>query len=271
MMKFFEYRIADRRMLRLLQKWLSAGVLHDGKWTASEEGTPQGATVSPLAANVYLHYVLDLWVQQWRSRNAHGDVIVVRFADDFLVGFERKVDAERFLGELRERLSKFSLELHADKTRLVEFGRFAASNRSERNLGKPETFAFLGFTHICGKTRTGRFMLRRHTIRKRLTAKLHEVKAQLQRRRHDPIPEQGRWLGSVVRGHTAYYAVPGNVDAVRSFRSLVIRHWQRELRQRSQKHRMTWQRMSRLANRWLPPACTMHSFPEERFSRQHPR
>ena len=265
MMKFFEHRVADRRMLRLLQKWLSAGVLQDGKWTASEEGTPQGATVSPLAANVYLHYVLDLWVQQWRSRRAHGDVIVVRFADDFLVGFESKVDAERFLVELRERLAKFSLELHADKTRLVEFGRFAASNRTERKLGKPETFAFLGFTHICGKTRTGRFMVRRHTIRKRMTAKLHEVKAELQRRRHDPIPEQGRWLGSVVRGHTAYYAVPGNSNAVRSFRSLVIRHWQRELRQRSQRHRVTWQRMNGLANRWLPPARIMHPFPEERF------
>lgn len=265
MMKFFEHRIADRRILRLLQKWLSAGVLQDGKWTASEEGTPQGATVSPLAANVYLHYVLDLWVQQWRSRRAHGDVIVVRFADDFLVGFERKVDAEHFLVELRERLAEFSLELHADKTRLVEFGRFAASNRIERDLGKPETFEFLGFTHICGKTRAGRFMLRRHTMRKRMTAKLHEVKAELQRRRHDPIPEQGRWLGSVVRGHTAYYAVPGNAEAVRSFRRLVTRRWQRELRQRSQKHRMTWQRMNRLANRWLPPACTMRSFPEERF------
>ena len=265
MVKFFEHRIADRRMLRLIQKWLSAGVLQDGKWTASEEGTPQGATVSPLAANVHLHYVLDLWVQQWRSRHAHGDVIVVRFADDFLVGFERKVDAERFLMELRGRLAKFSLELHPDKTRLVEFGRFAASNRAERNLGKPETFNFLGFTHICGKTRDGRFMVRRHTMRKRMTAKLHEVRAELKRRRHDPIPEQGRWLGSVVRGHIAYYAVPGNVEAVRAFRYNVVRYWLRELRQRSQKHRMAWPRMSRLSDRWLPPARTTHSFPEQRF------
>jgi group II intron reverse transcriptase/maturase len=265
MLKFFEHRIADRRMLRLIQKWLSAGVLQDGKWTASEEGTPQGATVSPLAANVYLHYVLDLWVQQWRTRHAHGDVIIVRYADDFLVGFEHRADAEQFHRELRERLAKFSLELHAEKTRLVEFGRFAASNRNERDLGKPETFNFLGFTHVCGKTRSGRFMVRRQTMRKRMTAKLHEVKAELQRRLHDPVPEQGKWLGSVVRGHTAYYAVPGNSVAVRAFRTQVARHWQRALRQRSQKHHVTWQRMSRLVERWLPPARTMHSFPEERL------
>ena len=265
LMKFFEHRIADGRVLRLIQKWLSAGVLQDGKWTASEAGTPQGATVSPLAANVYLHYVLDLWVQQWRSRHAHGDVIVVRYSDDFLVGFEHRADAERFWAELRERLAKFSLELHADKTRLVEFGRHAAASRAARGLGKPETFDFLGFTHICGKTRNGRFMLRRRTMRKRMAAKLREVSAELRRRRHHPIPEQGAWLGSVVRGHIAYYAVPGNTDTVRSFRTQVARHWQRWLRQRSHKHRANWARVNRLTIRWLPPVRMAHPFPDQRF------
>jgi RNA-directed DNA polymerase len=265
LVKFFEHRIADRRMLRLIQKWLSAGVLQNGLWTASEEGTPQGATVSPLAGNVYLHYVLDLWVEQWRRRHAHGDVVIVRYADDFLVGFQHRAEADRFLLALRERFAKFSLELQADKTRLVEFGRFAASNRAERGLGKPETFDFLGFTHICGKTRDGRFMIRRRTVRKRMRAKLHEVKAELQRRRHDPIPEQGRWLGSVVRGHIAYYAVPTNMAGVRSFRTQVTQHWLRSLRQRNQKHRVTWARMNRLSNQWLPPARLSHPLPDVRF------
>ncbi len=231
----------------------------------SDTGTGQGSVVSPLLANVYLHYVFDLWVQQWRSRHARGNVVAVRFADDFVVGFEHRADAERFLAELRERLAQFSLELHADKTRLLEFGRFAAERRGRRGVGKPETFDFLGFTHICARTRNGRFRLGRLTMRKRMRAKLHEVNLELRRRRHHPIPEQGRWLGSVVRGHAAYYAVPGNIDAVGQFRTQVTRHWRRWLRQRSQRTRMNWRRMARLATRWLPPARIQHPWPDERF------
>jgi group II intron reverse transcriptase/maturase len=263
--KFLEHRIADRRIVRLVQKWLKAGVLADGAWTASEEGAPQGATVSPLLSNLYLHYVFDLWVQQWRTRHARGNVVAVRFADDFVVGFELRADAERFLVELRERLAQFSLELHAEKTRLLEFGRFAATNRDRRGLGKPETFDFLGFTHVCAKTRWGRFQLKRRTMRLRMRAKLSAVNTELRRRRHDPIPEQGRWLGSVVRGHTQYYAVPGNGDAVASFRTQVTRHWRRWLRRRSQRTRMNWRRMSRLVTRWLPYARIQHPWPEKRF------
>ena len=200
LVRFLEHRIADRRVLRLIQKWLRAGVIEDGSWTASEQGAPQGASVSPLMANVYLHYVLDLWAEQWRGRHAHGDVVTVRWADDFIVGFEHREDAERFLAELRERFAQFALELNAEKTRLIEFGRYAARNRRARGLGRPETFDFLGFTHCCAKNKSGGFMLRRTTIKKRMAAKLREVKAELMRRRHLPIPEQGRWLASVVRG-----------------------------------------------------------------------
>jgi group II intron reverse transcriptase/maturase len=265
LVKFVGHRIADGRVVRLIQKWLSAGVLHDGNWTASEEGAPQGATISPLLSNLYLHYVLDLWVQQWRSRHARGDVVIVRFADDFLVGFEHRNDAERFHAELRKRLAEFSLELHSEKTRLVQFGRYAAPNRARRGLGLPDTFDFLGFTHICGKSRNGDFLLRRHTMRKRLRSKLLEVKAELQRRRHLPIPEQGRWLGAVVRGHANYYGVPGNLDAVAAFRTQATRHWRRALLRRSQRDRTSWSRMNRLATRWLPPARVMHPWPEKRF------
>ena len=265
LVKFLEHRIADRRIVRLIQKWLSAGVLQDGKWTMSEEGAPQGATISPLLSNLYLHYVLDLWVQQWRSRQARGDVVIVRFADDFLVGFEHQTDAERFHAELRERFVKFALELHPEKTRLVEFGRHAATNRARRGLGLPDTFDFLGFTHICAKSRGGRFLLRRHTMRKRLRTKLHEVKAELQRRRHLPIPEQGRWLGAVVRGHVNYYGVPGNLDAVAAFRTQATRNWRHALRRRSQRDRTNWSRMNRLATRWLPSARVTHPWPDERF------
>ena len=218
-----------------------------------------------MLANVYLHYVLDLWVTWWRGHEAHGDVIIVRFADDFIMGFEHEDDAQRLLTDLRQRLAEFGLALHPDKTRLVEFGRHAARNRAARGLGKPETFDFLGFTHICGKTRTGRFGLRRFTISKRLRAKLRAVKTELLRRRHLPVPEQGRWLASVVRGHLAYYAVPGNAAAAKVFREQAIWHWLRALRRRSQRSRLTWERMNRLASRWLPPVRITHPWPSVRF------
>jgi len=220
-----------------------------------------GGVASPLLANVYLHYVFDLWVRHWRRRQARGDMVVVRFADDFVVGFQHLGDAKRFLSDLRERFAKFNLELHPDKTRLIEFGRFAAQNRQKRGISKPETFDFLGFTHLCGKTRDGRFWLRRITIKKRMAAKLKRLKVELRRRRHWPIPEQGRWLASVVRGHLNYYAVPGNIDAVTAFRDQVRRHWFETLRRRSQRHRMTWDRYDRIAARWMPPARIVRPHP----------
>jgi RNA-directed DNA polymerase len=264
--RFLEHRIADKRVLRLVRKWLAAGVIEDGNWSETVEGSPQGASVSPLLANVYLHYVFDRWARQWRLRHARGDMIVTRFADDFVVGFQHLGDAQRFLRDLRERFAKFNLELHPDKTRLIEFGRFAASNRKKRGLPKPETFDFLGFTHICGKTKDGRFWLRRVTIKKRMRAKLKQVKAELRRRRHLPIPNQGRWLASVVRGHLAYYAVPGNIDAVSAFRDEVRRSWREALRRRSQRSRLTWERFGRIAHRWLPPARIVHPYPSVRFA-----
>jgi RNA-directed DNA polymerase len=263
--KFLEHRIADRRMLRLIRKWLKAGVIENGVRSESVEGTPQGASASPLLANVYLHYVFDLWAERWRRRQARGDVIVVRFADDYIVGFEHHRDAQRFLADLRDRFAKFALELHPDKTRLIEFGRFAAERRRARGLGKPKTFDFLGFTHICAKERSGRFTLKRVTDSKRMRAKLRQVKQELARRRHQPVPEQGRWLASVVRGHLAYHAVPGNSVAVRAFRTQASRHWCAELRRRGQRHRLDWKRMDRLATRWLPPARITHPFPGARF------
>jgi RNA-directed DNA polymerase len=265
LLKFIEHRVADKRVLRLIQKWLRAGVIEDGAWTASEEGSPQGASISPLLANVYLHYVLDLWAQQWRRRHAHGEMIIVRYGDDFVAGFEHRSDAERFHSDLRERFASFALELHPEKTRLIEFGRFAARNRAARGLGRPETFDFLGFTHACAKTKKGRFALKRKTIAKRLARKLREVKLALLQRRHLPVPEQGSWLASVVRGHLAYYAVPGNIDAVSAFRTQAIRHWHRALKRRSQRHRLDWERMNRLSIRWLPPARIMHPWPDARF------
>ena len=263
--RFLEHRIADRRVLRLIQKWLAAGVIENGSWTAFEEGVPQGASVSPLLANVYAHYVLDLWAHQWRTRHARGDVVIVRFADDFVVGFEHRDDAERFWAELRERLAKFGVELNAEKTRLIRFGRFAAQQRRERGLGKPETFSFLGFTHICAETRKGRFKLKRSTDSKRVRAKLHALKDELRWRRHLPIPEQGRWLASVLQGHYNYYAVPDNSEALRAFRDEVARHWRQALSRRSQKAHVAWQRMSRLADRWLPRPHILHPWPEQRF------
>jgi group II intron reverse transcriptase/maturase len=261
LVKFLEHRIADRRVLRLIQKWLRAGVIEDGTWSKTEQGTAQGASISPLLANVYLHYVFDLWADQWRRRHARGDVILVRFADDYVAGFEHRDDAERFLADLRARLARFALELAPEKTRLIEFGRFAAERRTARGLRKPETFDFLGFTHICAKDRRGRFKLRRITSKKRMRAKLHEVKTELKRRRHLPIPDQGRWLASVVRGHTAYYGVPDNYQAIYGFRDQVVRHWHRALRRRSQRTRLTWERTNRLAARWLPQIRITHPWP----------
>ena len=263
--RFLEHRIADKRVLRLIQKWMAAGVIEDGAWTESLEGVPQGASASPLLANVYLHYVFDLWAHQWRTRHARGDVVIVRFADDAVVGFEYREDAERFWAELRERLAKFSLELNAEKTRLIRFGRFAAHQRKERGLGKPETFQFLGFTHICGKTKKGRFKLKRITDKKRMRAKLSAVKAELRRRRHLPIPDQGRWLASVLRGHCNYYAVPDNSKAINAFRYRIIGYWLAALRRRSQRARLTWERMYRIAARWLPQVRILHPWPTVRF------
>jgi group II intron reverse transcriptase/maturase len=262
--RFLRHRIADERVLRLIGKWLAAGVMEEGVWSEGA-GTPQGASASPLLANVYLHYVLDLWVEWWRRHRARGDVIIVRFADDFICGFQHQRDARRFLADLRQRMARFGLELHPDKTRLIEFGRFAAENRAARGLGKPETFGFLGFTHVCGKTRGGWFQVKRVTIAKRLRAALRKVKDQLRSRMHLPIPEQGRWLASVVRGHMAYYAVPGNVQAVAAFRDELTRHWFKALRRRSQRTTVNWARMSRIEARWLPRARVMHPYPNVRF------
>jgi RNA-directed DNA polymerase len=263
--RFLEHRIADRRVLRLIRKWMRAGVIEDGSWTDSVEGVPQGASASPLLANVYLHYVFDLWAHQWRRRHARGDVVLVRFADDFAAGFQYRDDAERFLADLRERFATFGLELADEKTRLIEFGRFAARDRAARGLGKPETFRFLGFTHICAKTRNGRFKLKRITDSKRMPAKLRAVKTELRRRRHLPIPDQGRWLASVYRGHCNYYAVPDNIEALRAFREQIILHWLKSLRRRSQRSRMTWERIRRIADRWIPTARILHPWPQQRF------
>ena len=266
LMRFIEHRVADRRIHRLIQKWLKAGVLEDGVVRQAERGTVQGGSVSPLLANIYLHYVLDLWAQQWRSRYAKGDVIIVRYADDFIVGFQHKDEAERFLAELRERFAKFGLELHPEKTRLIEFGPWATKNRAAKGLGKPETFEFLGFTHICHKTRSGgRFTVLRQTIRKRLAAKLSEVKEGLKRRMHEPISRTGAWLEAVVRGHFAYYGVPMNTQALFRFRSEVIRLWRRALTCRGQKGYISWAWMSRMANRFLPAVAVTHPYPLERL------
>jgi group II intron reverse transcriptase/maturase len=266
LVQFVEHRIADRRVVRLIQKWLNAGVLEDGKRTRVEEGTPQGGSASPLLANVYLHYVFDLWAQAWRRKRAQGDMIVVRFADDIVVGFQRRSDAERFWAELTERFRKFALELHSDKTRLLEFGPFAAVNRKKRGGGKPETFHFLGFTHICGKKRSnGRFTVLRQTMRKRLQAKLNEVKIELRRRMHAPIPEVGQWLRAVVSGHFRYFGVPMNSPALHLFRFQTGWLWHRALSRRSQNGRVTWDRMRRLIDCWLPPVRVHHDYPLRRM------
>jgi group II intron reverse transcriptase/maturase len=272
LMRFVEHRIADRRVLRLIRKWLRAGVSEDGHWSKTEVGTPQGAVVSPLLANIYLHYVLDLWVQRWRRHQATGDMIVVRYADDCVLGFEHRTDAERFLHDWRDRLRTFGLELHPDKTRLIAFGRHAAAHRQQRGEAKPETFDFLGFTHMCATTRkTGRFIVRRKTIRKRLSAKLAAVKDELRRRWHAPVPDVGKWLRSVVQGYFNYHAVPGNMASLNSFRAQVIWRWHRALRRRSQRSRMTLDRFWQLVHRWIPSAKILHPHPNVRFDAMHPR
>ncbi len=265
LVKMIEHRIADKRVVRHIKKWLNAGVLEDGTRRRSEEGVPQGGSISPLLANVYLHYVFDLWAERWRKKHAHGDVIIVRFADDFIVGFQHREDAERFLGQLRERFQAFHLELHAEKTRLIEFGRFAAQNRRRRGEGKPETFNFLGFTHICGTTRKGKFTVHRRSIRKRIRTKLKELKKELRRRLHDPVPAVGKWLRVVLLGHYRYYGVPGNGDKMSAFRYHLSVLWYRTLRRRSQRKRLTWERMNRLIARWLPQPRIWHPYPDLRM------
>jgi RNA-directed DNA polymerase len=266
LVRFLEHRVADQRVVRLIQKWLRAGVLEDGERTRSEVGTVQGGSISPLLANIYLHYVFDLWVQRWRRTPARGDVVVVRFADDFVVGFEHREEAERFLTDLRERFARFGLTLHPDKTRLIEFGRHADRNRRGRGDGKPETFNFLGFTHSCGKTRKGRFTVLRQTMRRRWQAKLQEVKTELRRRLHDPIPDQGTYLRSVVQGHIRYYGVPRNGPSLSAFRDAVTRLWRAVLMRRSQTAFLSWQRMGRYAARWLPIPRICHPYPNQRLA-----
>ena len=271
LIRFVEHRVGDRRIIRLIQKWLRAGVLEDGIVSVSEQGTGQGAVISPLLANIYLHYALDLWAERWRRRDAAGDMILVRYADDFIVGFEHETDARRFLDAMRERLGKFALSLHPEKTRLIEFGRFAADSRKRRGLGKPETFDFLGFTFICGKSRRGKFLIHRKTRRDRKRAKLRKIKDALRRRMHQSIPVQGKWLGQVVGGYFNYHAVPTNSRALHSFREEVIRRWRRVLTCRGQRAALTWDKMKKLADEWLPKARILHLWPSQRFAVTHPR
>jgi RNA-directed DNA polymerase len=271
LIRFVEHRIGDRRTIRLIRKWLKAGVLEDGTVRVSEQGTAQGAVISPLLANIYLHYAFDLWAERFRRREATGDMIIVRYADDFIVGFEHEHDARRFLDALRERLEEFALSLHPEKTRLIEFGRFAAENRKRRGLGKPETFNFLGFTFICGKSRRGKFQIKRKSRRDRTRVKLQAIKQELRQRMHQPISEQGKWLKRVVTGYFNYFAVPTNERALSAFRVHVIDLWRRSLRRRSQKDGTSWDRMGRLANDWLPKPLPLHPWPSARFAVAHPR
>jgi group II intron reverse transcriptase/maturase len=271
LIKFVEHRVADPRIIRLIQKWLNAGVMEEGEWSDTKTGSPQGSVISPLLANIYLHYAFDLWVNVWRKKWARGEVAVIRYADDVISGFQHQADADRFLQNLRERLGKFGLELHPDKTRRIEFGRFAEQNRRRRGEDKPETFDFLGLTHISGKNRLGRFTVRRKTIRKRMRAKLREIKQQLRERMHDPVRQTGQWLKSMVQGHFLYYAVPGNIDSLSVFRNRLTGYWWRTLRRRSQKRRISWTRMLALADRWLPRPRVLHPYPADRFAATHPR
>jgi len=269
--RFLKHRINDPRMIRLIQKWLTAGILEDGVVTISETGTGQGSVVSPLLANVYLHYVFDLWAERWRRREATGDMILVRYADDIIIGFQYETDARRFWDAMRERLAEYSLSLHPDKTRLIEFGRFAAVQRARRGLGKPETFNFLGFTFICGRSRHGWFALKRKSRGDRMRVKLTEIKKEMRRRMHQPIPEQGRWLRQVVNGFFTYHAVPTNSRALHTFRHRVTDLWRRSLRRRSQRDRMTWSGIKKLADDFLPQARILHPWPHARFAVKHPR
>ncbi|MBT1540108.1 group II intron reverse transcriptase/maturase [Ralstonia solanacearum] len=271
LIKFVEHRIGDQRVIRLIRKWLKAGAMEDGVIESTDEGTPQGSVISPLLANIYLHYVFDLWANQWRKRHAEGNVVIVRYADDIVVGFDKRRDAERFRRAMRIRLEQFELSVHPEKTRLIEFGRFAAQNRAKRGLGKPETFNFLGFTHISGRARDGKFMLRRTTRRDRMRAALREIKEELRRRWHQSIPEQGTWLRRVVQGYFNYHAVPTNYQAMQAFRAHVVDLWRRALRRRSQKDDTTWAKMGRLAKQWLPRARILHPWPVVRFDAKHPR
>jgi group II intron reverse transcriptase/maturase len=271
LIKFVEHRIGDPRIIRLIRKWLTVGVLEDGAVTVSGKGTGQGAVISPLLANIYLHYVLDLWAERWRQREATGDMIIVRYADDFIVGFEHEGDARRFLDEMRERLQKFALSLHPEKTRLIEFGRLAVQNRRARGLGKPKTFDFLGFTFICGKSRKGKFLIKRKTRQDRMRAKLRTIKEEMRRRMHQSIPEQGKWLRQVVTGYFNYHAVPTNFRALVVFRDEVTRAWRQRLGRRSQKGALTWARMLELAADWLPKPHICHPWPNQLFAVTHPR
>jgi len=271
LIRFLEHRIGDRRIIRLIQKWLKAGVLEDGVVSVSDKGTGQGSVISPLLANIYLHYALDLWAERWRRREATGDMIIVRYADDFIIGFQHESDARRFLEEMRKRLGEFALSLHPEKTRLIEFGRFAAERRKRCGLGKPDIFNFLGFTFICGKTRTGQFQIKRKSRADRMRAKLREIKVMLRRCMHQPISEQGKWLGQVIRGYFNYHAVPTNGRALDVFRHRISDLWRRMLQCRSQKDRTTWKRMTQLVDAWLPKPHILHPWPSIRFAVTHPR
>jgi group II intron reverse transcriptase/maturase len=271
MIRFVEHRVGDSRILRLIRKWLKAGVMEDGNLVPTEVGTPQGAVASPLMANIYLHYTFDLWADRWRKQHASGQVIVVRYADDIVIGFQHEREAKRFMADMRQRLEKFALSLHPEKTRLIEFGRFAAKDRHSRGLGKPETFNFLGFTHICGRSRRGAFQLKRQTRRDRMRARLRAIKEELRRRMHEPIPLQGKWLQQVVRGYFAYHAVPTNSRCLGAFRHYVVDLWRRTLVQRSQRDRTTWSRMAQLAAEFLPLPRILHPWPSVRFAVKHPR
>jgi group II intron reverse transcriptase/maturase len=271
LVRFLEHRIGDRRIIRLVQKWLKAGILEDGIVTINETGTGQGSVISPLLSNVYLHYCFDLWAERWRRREAKGDMIIVRYADDIVVGFEHESCARRFWDAMRERLAEFALTLHPEKTRLIEFGRFAADRRARRGLGKPETFRFLGFTFISGKSLSGKFLIHRRTRSDRLRVRLQAIKAELRKRMHHPIPEQGKWLAQVVKGYFAYHAVPTNMSALHAFRHHVGSLWLRTLRRRSQKNRLPWSRLQRLVDDWLPKPRILHPWPELRFAVKHSR
>lgn len=266
MLKFLQHRIADKRILRLIKKWLKAGVIEDGKRIAAERGTPQGAVISPLLANIYLHYVFDTWAHHWREHHARGDVIMVRYADDSVIGFQHEEEAKRFLEAMRERFAQFGLSLHPQKTRLIEFGRYAEQRRRKRGMGRPETFDFLGFTHCCSKTRQGGFKILRLTIKKRMRATLAAIRDKLKQKRHEPIGQVGAWLKRVIRGYFNYHAVPDNLKRLKGFRHGVSRAWFKQLRRRSQKDKMTWARFERFAKQYLPCPLRVHPYPPERFA-----